>query len=111
MTKLLSSLAIGLLLGAGAGAASASNTFGLSEVQGSQTLIQLGTVVAGDNGLVEVYDYHAGREGRLLGSKVVRAGANTDVKVSLTPSSTDKVVAVLLVDGQAVARQVIRIDN
>lgn len=109
MTKLLPSLAISLLLTTGV--ASASNTFGLTEVQGSQTLIQLGTVVAGGQGLVEVYDYHAGQEGRLLGSKAVQAGANSDVKVSLRPSTTDRVLAVLVVDGQVVARQVVRIDN
>ncbi|WP_210529516.1 hypothetical protein [Rubellimicrobium arenae] len=109
MTKLLPSLAISILLGAGA--ASASNTFALSEVQGSQTLIELGTVVAGDHGRVAIHDYHAGQKGRLLGSAAVRAGANSDVKVSLTPSTTDKVLAVLLVDGQAVAQQIIRIHN
>ena len=109
MTKLLSSLAIGLLLSTGT--ASASNTFGLTGVQSSQTLIQLDTVVTGGQGVVGIYDYHAGQEGRLLGSKAVQAGANTDVKVSLRPSSTDKVLAVLVIDGQAVARQIVRIDN
>ncbi|TNC59405.1 hypothetical protein [Rubellimicrobium roseum] len=109
MTKLLSSLAIGLLLTAGA--ASASNTFALGSAQDSQTLIELGTVVADGNGVVRVYDYRTGEEGRLLGSAGVKAGANTNVKVSLAPSYTDEVLAVLVVDGQAVARQIIRIDN
>lgn len=109
MTKLLPLLAAALV--ATAGAASASNTFGLSNVQSSDTLIELGTVVASGNGVVEVYDYHAGQEGRLLGSDAVHAGANSDVKVSLATSYTNNVLAVLKVDGQPVAQQVVRIDN
>jgi len=109
MTKLPLLLAAALI--ATAGAASANDGFGLNNVQSSDTLIEFGTVVASGNGVVEVYDFRAGQEGRLLGSDAVHAGANRDVKVSLAASYTDRVLAVLKVDGQAVAQQVVRIDN
>ena len=109
MTKFIIALAAGLLLTTGA--ASASNTFALSGAQDSQTLIELGTVVADRNGVVEVYDYRTGTEGRLLGSEAVKAGANTNIKISLASLYTDEVLAVLVVDGQVVARQIVRINN
>jgi hypothetical protein len=109
MTKLLPILAAALAVTAGA--ASAGNTFGFNHMQDSNSLIELNSVVADSNGVVEVYDYHAGQEGRLLGSKPVRAGANSDVKIALAPSLSDDVLAVLMINGQAVAQQVVRIDN
>ncbi|MBP1807701.1 hypothetical protein [Rubellimicrobium aerolatum] len=109
MIRILPFIAAALV--ATAGAASASNTFGLGQVQSSQTLIRLGTVVAQDVGTVAIYDYRTGQEGGLLGATTVRAGANTDVKVSIRPTSTRNVLAVLTVDGQPVARQILRIED
>ena len=109
MTKLLSLVAAALV--ATTGAAMASNTFGLNEVQTSDHLIELGTVVATGNGVIEVYEYQAAQQGRLLGSDAVHAGANTNVKVSLGSTAADNFLAVLTVDGQAVAQQVVHIDN
>ena len=109
MTKFLPLLAAALV--ATAGAASASNTFGLNEVQTSGHLIELGTVVADGNGVVEVYEYQAAQQGRLLGSDAVHAGANSDVKVSLGSTAVNNFLAVLTVDGQVVAQQVVRTDN
>ncbi|WP_210528410.1 hypothetical protein [Rubellimicrobium arenae] len=107
MTKLLPLLAAAFV--ATAGVASASSYFGFNEVQSSSNLIQLGTVVSSGAGVVEVYDYRTGQEGRLLGSRTVRAGANTDVKISLAPAYTRDVLAVLKVDGDVVAQQVVRV--
>ena len=41
----------------------------------------------------------------------VQAGANSDVKVSLRPFTADRVLAVLVVGGQAVARQIVPTDT
>ena len=76
MTKLLPLFAAALF--ATAGMASASNTFGLNDVQTSGRLIEFGTVVANGDGVVELYEYQGAQQGRFLGSDVVHAGANTD---------------------------------
>ncbi len=96
---------------ASAGAASASNTFGLNRVQTSGNSVEFSTVVADGNGVVEVYEYHAAQEGRLLGSDAVHAGANTDVRVFLDATAANDFLAVLKVHGQVVAEQVLRTDR
>ena len=106
MTKLFAALATALALTSGAASA---NTLGLNEVQGSSTLLDLGTVVADGTGVVEVYDHWGGQQGLLLGTEAVRAGANSDVRIPLRFAPHGDVVALLKVDGQVVAQQVIRI--
>jgi hypothetical protein len=106
MTKLFSVLATTLALAAGA---SSANTLGFNEVQDSTTLIDLGTIVADGTGVVEVYDNWGDRQGQLLGSETVRPGANSDVRVPLRFAPHGDVVALLKVDGEVVAQQVIRI--
>ena len=105
MAKFIPALALALVLAAGAASA---NTLGLNEVQGSDTLLRIGTVVAEDTGVVEVYDLWAGQQGQLLGAEAVREGANSNVRVPLRFAPHGNVVAVLKVDGEVVAQQVIR---
>lgn len=65
--------------------------------------LDLGTVTSVGDGVVEIYSYHGGEVGNLLGTEEVHAGANSDVRVNLgMPPRTD-VVAVLNVQGQTVA--------
>jgi hypothetical protein len=106
MTKLLPLFAAALF--ATAGMASASNTFGLNEVQSSDNLVEFGTVVANGDGVVEVYEYHGAQQGRLLGYDAVHAGANTDVKISVGPTAASNFLAVLKINGDVVAQQVVR---
>lgn len=106
MTKFFSVLATALALTAGAASA---NTLGFNEVQGSNTLLELGTIVSDGNGVVEIYDNWGGQQGLLLGTEPVRAGANSDVRIPLRFAPHGDVVALLKVDGQVVAQQVIRI--
>jgi hypothetical protein len=109
MTKLLPLFAAALI--ATAGMASASNTFGLNEVQSSGKLIEFGTVVATGDGVVELYEYQGAQQGRLLGSDTVRAGANRDVRVSVGVTAANNFLAVLKIDGDVVAQQIVRIDD
>lgn len=74
------------------------------ENQNRDTQIELGTVRAADNGVVEIYSYHGGELGALLGSEAVLAGANADVNVDILRSNVDA-IAVLKVDGQIVDTQ------
>lgn len=86
------------------------NYFGMSPVQtAGQTLLELDLVVASGPGTVEIYDAADTGLQRLLGSEPVRAGANTDIKVSIVPPPVRDAVAVLRVDGTIVAQQRIEI--
>ena len=77
--------------------------------QDRDSLIELGTVRAAGDGVVEVYTYHGGEIGALLGAEAVTAGANLDVNVDVPRPATD-VIAVLKVDGQIVDTQEIEFD-
>jgi len=50
----------------------------------------------------EIYDYHTGSRGALLGTEELSAGLNTNVKVGLGIPADRDVLAVLKVNGQEV---------
>lgn len=74
------------------------------EEQARDTQVELGTVRAEGNGVVEIYAFHKGEVGALLGSEAVMAGANVDVDVDIRRPATDG-IAFLKVDGQIVDTQ------
>ncbi|WP_460275579.1 hypothetical protein [Celeribacter sp. ULVN23_4] len=53
-------------------------------------------VRADENSTLQVYDFHGGERGALLGSTDVNAGANTDVKVRLSSHPASSVEFVLV---------------
>ncbi|WP_341368040.1 hypothetical protein [Yoonia sp. BS5-3] len=73
--------------------------------------LELGLVRAEGAGVVEIYDYHRGVQGELLGTEMVNAGANTDVRVDVGFPRSKDVLAVISVDGQAVASKVYDINS
>ena len=93
------------------GAASASNTLGFNVGRASGNSVEFSNVVASGNGTVELYEYQGAQQGRLLDTDAIHAGANPDVKVSVNGSVANSFLAVLTVDGQVVAQQVVRADN
>ncbi|MCF2870348.1 hypothetical protein L0664_04655 [Octadecabacter sp. G9-8] len=66
--------------------------------------VELGTVRADGNGVVEVYTFHKGEIGALIGSEPVRAGANLDVSVDINRANTDA-IAILKINGEIVDTQ------
>lgn len=91
--------------------ASADSYFQFGERLDSASTLDLGLVRADSAGVVEIYDFHKGELGALLGTEMVNAGANTDVRVNVgTPPSQD-VIAVLKIDGQTVAERDFDIDR
>ena len=56
-------------------------------------------------GVVEIYDFATGEVGVLLGTETVNAGANSDVRVNVGSRPKQDVIAILKVDGQAVAER------
>ena len=85
--------------------ASADNYFEFAETIESSSVLDLGLVRAEGAGVVEIYDFHKGELGQLLGTEMVNAGANTDVRVNVGVRPTEDIIAVLKVDGQAVAER------
>lgn len=85
-----------------ASAASAQSYFGIGTTINNSAIAELGLVRAQSDGVVAIYDNAAGAQGALLGSKAVRAGANSDVRVSLGSAPARGVIAVLEVNGQPV---------
>lgn len=78
--------------------------------QDTGTQVMLGTVRAEGAGVVEVYGYHLGQIGELLGTTEVSEGANLMVDVDIIRPSTDAIVF-LKVDGMIVDMQEIDFNN
>ncbi len=87
----------------------AENAFPIGESFESTDLLELDVVRAEADGVLEVYDYHRGVRGPLLGSEEVRAGANTNVKVNFSNMVNRDILLVLKVDGIEVLMK--QIDN
>ena len=80
------------VLAASASIASADNqisNFVMEQDRSGQ--VELGTVTASGNGVVEIYAFHKGEVGALLGFEAVMAGANLNVDVDILRPSTDAV--------------------
>ncbi|SDE46562.1 hypothetical protein SAMN04488567_1789 [Limimaricola pyoseonensis] len=75
----------------------------LSRIQDNTKIVDVGTVRSGGDGVVELYTFHAGRLGDLIGTERVHAGANSDVRIDTRRPVRGDVMAVLKVDGQIVA--------
>ncbi|EKE71909.1 MULTISPECIES: hypothetical protein [Roseobacteraceae] len=67
----------------------------------TNSVINLDLVRADNGGTVSIYDFTDGTQGALLGSEMVHAGANENVKVQLQPNVAQKALVVLSVDGMA----------
>jgi len=92
-------------------ASTASANFSFNEMDISGSTAELGQVSAANAGTVEVFDYHGGAKGALLGATDVKAGANSDVRVKLGVRPINDVIAVLTVDGQIVDTREIELDR
>ncbi len=102
---------IAATIAATATGASASNYFENGRTLDSSDILQLGTVRADAGGIVEIYDFHRGEAGKLLGTEQLNAGVNTNVRVKTGLPATSDVIAVLKVDGEVAVSKVYDIDN
>jgi len=92
-------------------AASADSYFEFGERLESSSILDLGLVTAEGAGVVEIYDFSKGEVGELLGTEMVNAGANTDVRVNVGISPKTDVIALLKVGGETVAERDFDIDR
>lgn len=109
MTKTIA-LTLAALMGSATLATADVNSFGLDRELDAASSISLENVRAAGDGTVEIYDYHTGMQGKLLGSQMVNAGANSDVRINLGQTVRDDVIAVLKVNGQIVATQEFQVE-
>ncbi|MEL6570218.1 MAG: hypothetical protein AAFQ64_01070 [Pseudomonadota bacterium] len=111
MHSKLFALALATLTTVGTAAAANHNSFGYGEQLDRRTTLRLPIVRAADDGIVNVYRYHRGEKGRLLGSTRVREGANSRVRVYIRTRPFTDVLAELVVNGQVVAAKDFDIDR
>lgn len=104
MFKTVSIALAALTASATVAAADVSYLSNFIKEQSRDSQIELGTVRAASDGVVEIFSFHKGEVGHLLGSEAVMAGANLDVDVDVRRPLTN-VIAVLKVDGQIVDSQ------
>lgn len=76
----------------------------------SCSAIIIDTVRADNGGVLEIYEYHGGEMGDLLGSQELSPGANADVHVMLDRAACQDILAVLRVNGEILDTYEIEID-
>jgi hypothetical protein len=108
--KTLLSLTLAALAGSTT-VAFAESYFTLSHVQERDSIVELGTIASDSDGVVQVFSYHGGEKGPMLGWEALHAGANSKVRVPLASTPRTSGVAELVVDGRVVATQAIRFDD
>lgn len=101
------SLAIGFLAAMSFGSvASAESYFTCMNPLPKDALLDLGTITAEGEGVVEIYDFRLGKQGDLLGTTNVNQGANSDVRLNIGMPPMGDILAVLNVNGEVVASKV-----
>ena len=109
MYKTTIALALTAVLGSVSLAAADTSSFFIDRVHTSSSNLELGLVRAESAGVIEVYDFHKGVQGKLLGTTSVRAGSNQDVRVDLGTRVVNDVVAVIKSGGNVLATKKIDI--
>jgi hypothetical protein len=109
MKKLI--LALAALAGSATLASADTYFTTLSDVQQRDGIMELGTISSDGDGVLQIYSYQAGEKGPMLGWQALSAGANADVRVPVNSTPYTTALAEIVVDGQVVTTQRIRIEN
>ncbi len=111
MSKFTFALAALAAVGTATIATADSSYFGLETVQEESSRLDIGTVRASSDAVIEVYDFHGGTVGNLLGTEAVNAGANANVFVNLGQTARNDVIAILKSGDQVLATQEFEIED
>ena len=104
-------LALAALAGSAALASAETYFPSLTDVQQRDGIMELGTISSDGDGVLQVFSYQAGEKGPMLGWQALSAGANSDVRVPVNSTPYTTALAEIVVDGQVVTTQRIRIEN
>lgn len=107
----IKTFAIAATLAAATATTASANAFSFGETLEDAAVVELGLVTADAAGVVEIYNYAGGKQGALLGSEDVHAGANQNVRVDIGSQYLNDVIAVLRIDGDVVATKDYDIDR
>jgi len=103
MTKTFA-LALAAIVGT-ASFAAADSYIAIDNEKDARSFLTLDNVTADGAGTVEIFSFHKGEVGDLLGSSDIAMGANHDVRINLGKTPRRDVVAVLTVNGQVVEQE------
>uniref|UniRef100_UPI00404898A6 hypothetical protein n=1 Tax=Yoonia sp. TaxID=2212373 RepID=UPI00404898A6 len=94
-----------------ASAASAGSFFEAGNAINNGPVLEIGYVQSDSDGVLAIYNYSAGVQGTLVGKTAVKAGANPSVEINADRVVAGDVIAVLEVNGQAVATKTLTINQ
>ena len=89
--------------------ASANSYFEAGANVDSGAVLEIGSVIAESAGVVNLYNTANGVQGALVGSTQINAGLNPDVEIKADRLVGQDVIAVLEVDGVAVATKTLNV--
>ncbi|MEJ6405177.1 hypothetical protein [Yoonia sp. 2307UL14-13] len=102
---MMKSIALAAAVAVTATAGAADTYFEQGRTLDSGDVLELGLITAEGAGVVEIYDFHTGEQGRLLGTERLSAGANTNVRINTGLPVNRDVIAVVNIDGQIAAQK------
>jgi hypothetical protein len=111
LSMTLAAAATAVAASAGVASAADYSYFGLiDEEQNRGSRIELGTVRADAGGTLELRQFHRGVVGDVLGTVALKAGANTQVRVPVSDTNFNDVIALIVSPtGEVLATQEIEI--
>ena len=111
LTKTAAVAIIATVGAAGAASAASDAYFGVQNTVDAGDEITIEYVHAPAAGELQIYGYDASGVGQLLGTEDVIAGGNINTEVDLDLNTYNKVLAVLTVDGQELATDVLYVQD
>ncbi len=105
-------LPLALVVSAGAVGYAVADTsyFELADKLEAGDQIDLGMVRADDGGRLEIYSFHCGTKGELLGVEDLLPGVNNDVRVNVGIGVPGEILAVINKDGEELAYKIFSVE-
>ena len=107
---MMKSIALAAAVAVTATAGAADTYFEQGRSLDSGDVLELGLITADAAGVLEIYDFHTGEQGRLIGTERLSAGANPDVRVNTGLPVNRDVIAVVNIDGQVAASKAFNVN-
>jgi hypothetical protein len=110
MFKQKTVLAFAVLIGASGVALADTSYFQQGEKLQAGDQIDVGMVRSEQGGTLEIYSFHCGSKGELLGTEDLLPGVNSDVRVDVGIGVPGEILAVINKDGQEMAYKIFTVE-